>query len=496
MQALKAYQVLDTAPEAEFDAIVELASAICKVPIALVSLLDEKRQWFKARVGLQPQETARDLAFCDHAIRQDGIMDVPDATKDKRFCDNPLVTSDPNIRFYAGAVLHTAGGQNLGTLCVIDTVARNLTAEQKRCLEILAGQVMVQLELRRANQVLAERYAALAKAQEEIQKSSRLFEVAINAMREGFVLQDSTGKIIQCNARAWQILGLTEDQLLGRSSIDPAWKCVREDGSIFKGEHHPAMMALREGLPQMNVPMGVHWSNGNLVWININAAPLFEAGSETPYGVLCTFSDVTEQHNNSRHIEQYLMSISENTVELEWQRQQLQEANAKLESLAASDGLTGLLNHRSFQDILSQTLAETAPTSLLVLDVDHFKSYNDRFGHPEGDEVLRTVASLLLEAVRPTDVVCRYGGEEFAIILRGAKLVQARIIADRVLKALRQYPWSYRGITASIGIATATSTQTQKADLIRTADQALYAAKGAGRDRAVSLPIEPVQKAS
>jgi len=149
LKVLWQYDVLDTIPEALFDDLTELAAGICEAPIALISLVDEKRQWFKSKFGITVNETSRDVSFCAHAIQQPDLFIVPDATQDVRFASNPLVTSDPKIRFYAGAPLTTPDGYALGTLCVIDKVPRELRSEQKQALRILARHVVSQLELRR-----------------------------------------------------------------------------------------------------------------------------------------------------------------------------------------------------------------------------------------------------------------------------------------------------------------------------------------------------------
>jgi anti-sigma regulatory factor (Ser/Thr protein kinase) len=149
LKALRKYRILDTDPEQAFDDLTLIASQICGTPIALISLVDENRQWFKSRVGLQVQETSRSVSFCAHAIQQQGIFLVPDALNDARFRDNPLVRGDPHIRFYAGTPLMTPEGDALGTLCVIDYHPRTLTLSQKDGLEALQRQVEAQLELRR-----------------------------------------------------------------------------------------------------------------------------------------------------------------------------------------------------------------------------------------------------------------------------------------------------------------------------------------------------------
>ncbi|MDJ0864357.1 MAG: SpoIIE family protein phosphatase [Gammaproteobacteria bacterium] len=178
------YQILDTEEEQGFDELTQMARAICDTPISLVSLVDEGRQWFKSRIGVDASETPRDIAFCAHAILQQSVFEVPNALEDSRFCDNPLVTEDPKIRFYAGAPLVSPQGYPLGTICVIDRKEKRLSSDQRRALEILSTQVVAQFELRKSHRQLQQLNESLKQAGRQILEKQQALEKDLEAAAE------------------------------------------------------------------------------------------------------------------------------------------------------------------------------------------------------------------------------------------------------------------------------------------------------------------------
>jgi len=168
--ALQKYAILDSEPEQAFDDLVLLASFICNTPIAMISLVDENRQWFKSKVGVSVSETPREIAFCNSAIRQPDVFVVPDTLSDERFRNNPLVLSEPKIRFYAGAPLINEEGYALGTICVVDRTPREFSSGQQAALKALSRLVLAQMEFRRNLMLLKEALTDRTKEEHERQQ--------------------------------------------------------------------------------------------------------------------------------------------------------------------------------------------------------------------------------------------------------------------------------------------------------------------------------------
>lgn len=211
--ALERYNILDTLPEQEYDDLTQLAASICGTPIALISLIDRDRQWFKSRVGIDVSETPRDISFCAHAVANDAILQVADALEDPRFADNPLVADDPHIRFYAGIPLRTSDNFTLGTLCVIDRQPRDLTSIQIQQLEALSRLVISQLELRRNN----EASKILVSVLETSKKVSMLQQAILDSVNFAIIATDLQGTIQSFNSGAELMLGYKATEIIEKN---------------------------------------------------------------------------------------------------------------------------------------------------------------------------------------------------------------------------------------------------------------------------------------
>ena len=302
---------------------------------------------------------------------------------------------------------------------------------------------------------------ARKEAERLLAESEEQYRLLIAAMEEGVVLQDENAKILAFNKSSERILGLTADQLMGKTSFDPDWYSIHEDGSPFPGETHPVVVTLKTGEPQSNVIMGIHKPSEELTWISINVQPIFKEGMTTPYRVVATMHDITERKN----------------------------AQEQIERLAHFDQLTGLPNRTLLNDRFrySLSLAQRSGESvaLIYLDLDHFKDINDTLGHNIGDMVLLEVATRLKAAIRDEDTLARQGGDEYILILPATNADGAGLVASKLVDVIAQSSNINQHdltVTASIGIAVYPHDGTTLEALSKNADIAMYRAKREGRN--------------
>jgi diguanylate cyclase (GGDEF)-like protein/PAS domain S-box-containing protein len=466
LETLRGYDVLDTPPESTFDDLTLLAAQICQVPIALISLVDENRQWFKSTIGVSATETSRDFAFCAHAILySDEVLEVRDAQLDPRFADNPLVTADPHIRFYAGAPLVTPDGLALGTLCVIDRVPRVLSAEQQTALRALSRTVIVQLELRRT-------LAAHRRAEEQLQSLNASLEQKVEARtadlrisatafesHESMMITDANSVILRVNQAFTESTGYTAEEAVGQTPR--LLKSGRHNAGFYR--------AMWKTINRTGTWQGEIWDrrkNGVIYpkWLTITAVK-GDDGVVTHY--VGSHSDITER----------------------------KAAEEKIQYLAFYDLLTGLPNRQLLLDRFQQTFASSARSgregAVLLIDLDNFKDINDTLGHDIGDSLLQQTAQRLKSCVREGDTVARLVGDEFVVVLENLSeqpieaATQTEAISEKILAALSKpyhlAKYEYQG-TASIGATLINGHQQTAEELLKQADIAMYQAKKAGRN--------------
>lgn len=295
-----------------------------------------------------------------------------------------------------------------------------------------------------------------------LKTSEETYRTLFENVPQGVVYQDPQGRITSANPAAQRILGLTLDQMQGRTSIDPRWHAVHEDGTAFPGDEHPAMVALHSGLPVKDVVMGVAVPDQGRVWILVNAMPMIKLNRLE--GVYSTFEDITER-----------MLLSN-----------------ELRRQASTDDLTGVANRRSLMARLTSEFERIARhpelhCSVLAIDLDLFKQVNDTWGHAAGDAALQQVSRLMCEATRQHDVVGRSGGEEFTLLLPDTQAAEALMLAERLRRRIAATPVQHAGlsiqVTASMGLSVILPQDLSIDAVLARADMALYDAKHQGRNR-------------
>jgi|GEM_PF-2820336 len=303
IEELDRYGILDTPPELDFDDLTLLASHICQTPIALITLVDREREWFKSKLGLDISETPREVAFCSHAIMDRELLIVRDAVKDPRFSQNPLVLSDPNIRFYAGAPLISSKGHPLGTLCVIDREPRELTPGQIEALRALSRQVMVQLEIRRQNAAIAQLNRKLTEEAEHRKEAEKLYRHIVENASDIIYKTDARGHILYANKAIEAILKYDVEDVIGIYYLSLIHPDHRGDVKRFYRKQWT------EEVSTTFCEIPVVAGDGALVWLGQHVELIAENGAVTGFQALAR--NVTERKRREFELQQRLDETAE-----------------------------------------------------------------------------------------------------------------------------------------------------------------------------------------
>lgn len=289
LDALHRLSILDTGPEAFFEDIVDLVAQTVGASIAVITFIDEERQWFKAHRGLNISETPRAWSICTVTVKTSSALVVRDIAKDARFQNHPLVVGPPYGGAYLGAPIVLDCGARPGAVCAIELSPRDWSADDIALVERFARLVARHLDARRAY-LERDRPQFLERALNRMQTR---YASVMTAMSEGVLVQANSGAIVDFNPAACEILGLTEHDLLGRTSTDPHWRIVTQTGDDFPGDHHPPMVALRTG-QQQNATMGVRTPAGELRWLHANAYPVRDPRTQEVHQVVTVFKTQDE----------------------------------------------------------------------------------------------------------------------------------------------------------------------------------------------------------
>ncbi|MEQ6970241.1 sensor domain-containing phosphodiesterase [Pectobacterium polaris] len=435
LAALREYGIKNVLFDPGLSNLISLAANIFSVPIVLVSLVEAERQLFAASVGVPFCETPRDISFCAHTILKKKIMVVPDALKDARFKNNPLVVGVPYIRFYAGIPLITPSGHAIGTLCIIDLKPRTtFTKRDEHNLQDLASLVMDKLEMRRLE---------LARKASQVR-----FENIANTSPDTILCVNEKGMITFWNTAAEHMLEYTDEEIIGRSI-----NTIVPDAFVVQLNH---LVTDRDSLMKgVTLELNVQAKGGGLVPVELSVS-MWEDNDNISYGAI--LRDITERRRNEE----------------------------RLFLLAHLDPLTGLANRTLLTSNLETALKNEPAVCIMMVDLDGFKDVNDSLGHSSGDNILVHVAKKIKATVRAGDVVARMGGDEFALLFPGLsdKKVAGKI-AEQIIHEISQamiIDDHQINISASIGAVLYPEYGLTVQDLLTSADLALYQAKSEGRN--------------
>jgi len=436
--------------DAALQSLVSEVAASFGVPIALVSLVMRDRQFFEAHVGLSGElldnrGSAREDSFCTHLAEADVAtpLVIPDAALHPLFGTNRFVR-DGVFRSYAGAPLVTPGGQVLGSLCILDRKPLAISTAEVDRLVALARRVAGELEMRAR--------AATRPQAVDAPIGGGHFAAILDGLEDGILVLDAGRRVTYANEPLAKVSGVARASIVGnpREQFIGSWAIRFADPDAFLRRMvipPTGPYAAREDFEMVfPEPRVIRWI----------ARPVALPGGAV--GQLCIYRDITAESELAR----------------------------ERERLAFVDPLTGLLNRRGGEDAMRRAGAvarrQSQPSTVVLLDIDHFKRVNDEHGHAAGDWVLQMAAKRLQESLRESDVLARWGGEEFVAFLPSTSIEQARVVAERARASISASPmWPGLSVTISGGLVDATGPDLEAS--LRAADKRLYEAKNSGRDR-------------
>ena len=441
--------ILDTDPQEMFDRVTDLCAEIFDCPIALISLLDDERQWFLSSTGVEIRETPREYSFCDHTIACGGSLLVANALEDERFANNPFVTAGPRMRSYMGRSLQNTDGAIIGSLCVIDPRPDRFSVAGLAKLSRFASVVEDLLRCHVNAVQTASLNTYLEETAVELQKSNRLLAQTEKIANIGSWEVNLETRQFMMSDQAYAIFGLSPET---RLSVDQAVSYYAdEDQSVVRNAVAKASEQGRSFTYEASL------KSGDGLFKRIRGMGEFIRGEQ----------------NASDRIVGVLKDISEAHL-----------ARIALQRSADYDSLTNLYNRRTFDRILAERIDNHRQSGegliVLLMDLNGFKDINDTFGHQAGDEVLRQLSARISASIPPNAIAARWGGDEFAIIAPlGVSAVQATEIGEAILEKLAseiEICGRKMNINATCGMAMTGDFSTGK-ELIRRADLALYHGK-------------------
>ncbi|WP_380787991.1 diguanylate cyclase domain-containing protein [Sphingomonas sp. R86521] len=455
LATLDALALLDTDPEQEFDAIVALAAQVLNAPTALLTLIDRDRQWIKAAKGFEAREIPRTIAFCDHTIRGAVPVIVGDTTQDARFAQNPLVTQENGMRFYAGAPIHAVDSegvrQPIGAICVLDHTPRSLRSDDRKALTHLATLAEASITARSAAQealtiaTIADRQAAILWRQDRIFRQAERM-AAIGSWRMSLADHD-----VEWSDGVYRIHGLPVGR---RPSMEDAMDFYPPHARVQVND--AVTRAIEQGTA-FELEVDFLTAQGELRRVRVLGER--ETIDGVAVALVGVFQDVTERH----------------------------ALETQLRLSADTDSLTGLANRAAFERVLEAAMdrsrTDGVPLLLALVDLDGFKTINDTLGHTAGDDVLRGVGRSLRAPWLNGSVAARLGGDEFAVIVDDPDLAAnpARLVA--LIEASLCVPVEADGLllvsAGTVGIAAFDGDFHSIRDFVHHADTILYAAKRA-----------------